>query len=220
MTAPASSSQAPPPVRTWRPMILWSAGILPALSLAWFVAAVVVPVWQVRSIVTSGEEAEDSAGAYTMMTQDIERLGGKEQAAMRFGFYLRLPDWIAPQKPGAALLLEGCGQAGIPPLAVCLDTRDPDLRQATVQSLRMIALNEQCARNFEATTSAARLLTGTLDSGDRSEVLNVISTLEQLGRAADCARPELEKLLKHPDKEVRDAAAAALAKLRGGEKAK
>jgi hypothetical protein len=38
VTEPAD--QPAKPLRTWRPMILWTAAILLALGLAWFVAAV------------------------------------------------------------------------------------------------------------------------------------------------------------------------------------
>jgi hypothetical protein len=43
------SADPAPPLRTWRPMAAWTGAILLALGLAWFVGAVVVPVWQVRS---------------------------------------------------------------------------------------------------------------------------------------------------------------------------
>jgi hypothetical protein len=48
---PEAAEQPAKPRRTWLPMTLWTAGILLALGLAWFVGAVVVPVWQVRSTV-------------------------------------------------------------------------------------------------------------------------------------------------------------------------
>ena len=48
---PDVAEQPAKPIRTWRPMVLWIAGILLALGLAWFVGAVVVPVYQTHAVV-------------------------------------------------------------------------------------------------------------------------------------------------------------------------
>ncbi|MBN2130871.1 MAG: hypothetical protein JW741_15320, partial [Sedimentisphaerales bacterium] len=50
---PDVGDRPPSPRRTWVPMTLWASSILLALGLAWFVGAVVVPVWRVRRCVTA-----------------------------------------------------------------------------------------------------------------------------------------------------------------------
>ncbi len=83
---PEPAEQAAKP-RTWRPMVHWTAGILLALGLAWFVAAVVVPYFRVRAFMTGGAPSRE----------DISRLGGPEKTARWIVWYLRLPKVIAPR---------------------------------------------------------------------------------------------------------------------------
>jgi len=139
-TATTKTAPLPRPLRTWGPMALWSAGILLALGLAWFVAAVVVPVWQTRAAVqhvydklapwygaggfgvTAAREQELKAA--------VDKLGGPESTARRLGLYLMLPEWTdagsradtyfdmldpGPRKE-AFSVLSFCGPYGVPVL--------------------------------------------------------------------------------------------------------
>lgn len=64
---PEPAERSAKPVRTWRPMILWTAAILLALGLAWFVGAVALPLVKAKIRmhtllafpVTSGASGED-----------------------------------------------------------------------------------------------------------------------------------------------------------------
>jgi hypothetical protein len=118
MTTPAPSQQMPKP-RTWRPMAAWTAGILLALGLAWFVGAMVLPVWQVRTILMD-------KGNYQMgsLNVDVARLGGKESSARTLSIYMQLPDKLAPRKRWCVRLLEECGDYGVPAIKKALRSSD------------------------------------------------------------------------------------------------
>jgi hypothetical protein len=86
-------------------MVLWSVGILLALGLTWFVAAVVVPVWQVHQIVrrvTAGDATE------------VARLGGPNAALSKALLYLRLTKGRSSERWRVAGLLGYCGKGAIP----------------------------------------------------------------------------------------------------------
>ena len=108
MTEPADPPA--PPLRTWRPMAAWTAAILLALGLIWFVAAVVVPVWQVRQAVLKTRKNEYLDPALGLKL--VEDLGGPAKAAPKLVLYIRMPKSIAPQCETAAMLLGSCGKAG------------------------------------------------------------------------------------------------------------
>ena len=128
-----------PPLRTWRPMAAWTAGILLALGLAWFVGAVVVPVWQVRKIVKSWE-----GGRYHPMytgrffTNEIAQLGGPVSASRKLGIYLRTPVGSSANRQVAAAILGECGAPAIPELERLLENEDERVRQAAAAALKEI----------------------------------------------------------------------------------
>jgi hypothetical protein len=123
----------PKPVRTWRPMVAWTLGILAALGLAWFVGAVAVPVWTTKAIVTAYATQEiDEPTA-------IERLGGQEAAARRLALYLRMPKcWRhrpticlpTDEADEAAFLLFACGRPGALVVPRLLESRDAEILRA------------------------------------------------------------------------------------------
>ena len=78
------ADQPAKPLRPWRPMAAWTAGIVLALGLAWVVAAVVVPVWQVRAAVrrTYGVPAWNGY-PQAAMEKEVRSLGSPERAAER-----------------------------------------------------------------------------------------------------------------------------------------
>jgi len=143
VTAPAD--QPAPPVRTWRPMALWTAALLLVLGLIWFVAAVAVPVWQTRKVVddycrkTFGNTqpgTPPAPGYYEM--QVIEVLGGRAQSARRIDLYLRLPAKSPAHVHSAVYLLGWCGRNAIPVLERILENRDPSVRIAAAEALKKI----------------------------------------------------------------------------------
>jgi hypothetical protein len=123
------------PVRTWRPMVLWSAGIVLALGLVWFAAAVVWPVWLTRKVVL----AYSGPDAYVMLAgyhdDAVARLGGQELAAKRLALYLRLAPAVAPHKVVALRLLRECGPWGMAPLTSALRSDRPALQRSAASLL-------------------------------------------------------------------------------------
>ena len=110
MTEPAA-----PPLRTWRPMALWSVGIMLALGLAWFVGAVAVPVWQVRKAVGQYWSHTRWVGKvwppYPAWEENtIKSLGGLDEAVRKLALYGRFPRWVAPyqEEEGVPALLKYC----------------------------------------------------------------------------------------------------------------
>jgi len=71
-----------------RGAVLWTAGILLALGLVWFVAAVVVPVYMTRAAV------RDYQHPSAMPDELVQRLGGAERARARLRLFVRLPEWV------------------------------------------------------------------------------------------------------------------------------
>jgi hypothetical protein len=81
------------PGKNLRGAVLWTAGILLALALAWFVGAVAVPFFQVRAIVREfGGIPSNVAAPY------IKRLGGPERAGARLALFVRLPGWATSSR--------------------------------------------------------------------------------------------------------------------------
>lgn len=113
-----------PRVRTWRPMLLWTAAIVAATGLAWFIGAVVVPVWQARRVLM---HQPTFAG--------VERLGGKESALRKLVMYMRVPERWAPHKYEGTALLGACGPAAVPKLILLLRHREPGVREGAAETL-------------------------------------------------------------------------------------
>ena len=110
------------PPRIWRPMLLSTLGILAALALAWFIGAVVLPVWQVhRALSGLAANSLRAASLYnTWGDADGERkravaaLGGDRQALGKLRLYLSLPKRLAPAREPAVFLVPCCGEQGLP----------------------------------------------------------------------------------------------------------
>ena len=216
----------PKPVRTWRPMVAWTLGILAALGLAWVVGAVAVPLWQVRRAMLTSDE--------------IESLGGARAAARKLCLYIRMPEWLAPERKRAVYLLEKCNPDNVPEWIILLDDRDPSVRWLAADTLEEIAAPEAVAplvaalkeRDPSVRLAIIRAL-GTLGSPQAVEPLvNVLRKDEAdcrrmaayalgcIGPAARDAAPALEEALKAQDENIRAAAAEALEKIRQEGKAK
>ena len=86
------------PPRIWRPMIMWTAGILVVLGLAWFIGAVAVPYYQVRAVFKL--RALDVDGFF--YEEGVRVLGGPERALPKIRVYLRFPSKLAPCRRGSS----------------------------------------------------------------------------------------------------------------------
>ncbi len=113
-----------PPLRTWRPMAAWTAGILLALGLAWFICVLAASFVQVRAAVgridaaieriACGQGAPATEGKAPEL--EVAALGGPEKAAAKCSLYLRCPEWLATddQKGTAFMILSACGPPAVP----------------------------------------------------------------------------------------------------------
>ncbi len=138
------SEPAAPPLRTWRPMAAWTAGILLALGLAWFVGAVVVPVWRTREIVLGCEERYGDAWDKTC-PDAVALLGGSERAARHLAIYVRIPDRLAPGKYEAFGILASCGRPAAPVLAENLRRSEKDRRTWAAKALCRLGADSEKA---------------------------------------------------------------------------
>ncbi len=126
----ATVAQTP---RTWRPMVLWTAGILLAIGAAWFVGAVAVPVWRADCTMAQYDDLKRHASyPWQGLRQSIEDLGGEDAAARKLGLYLRMPGWAAGHKVVALEILAHCGKLALPAFRDALGSRDTGVRGAAV----------------------------------------------------------------------------------------
>ena len=142
---PEPTEQASKPLRTWRPMAAWTAAILLALGLIWFVAAAVVPVWQVRSRLNGlghfewkSEQIEDAAYNHQGLSL-VAEVGGQRRCAWALRVYVSLmPENLAPRKYEAVRCAAFCGEPGRALLESLQGSADPDVRQAAAEALKKI----------------------------------------------------------------------------------
>jgi hypothetical protein len=222
-------------------MLLWTAAILAALGLAWFIGAVVVPVWQTREALSRSRRLANST------VHTFERLGGPRAAARKLALFLRMPRWCRQERSQggtvdggieAVFLLAGCGEPGGKALARALDHRDtaireaaaniimgmgweqPEAAQALIRKANDPAMN-WCAVKllFESSPpppAAVPVLVEALQSPAENIRCEAANALGNLGPPAQAAIPALEKALTDPQQSVRAAAAEALKKIRAG----
>jgi hypothetical protein len=116
-------------------MVLWSAGILLALGLTWFVGVVVVPFLQVRWAV---QRAVVSTPYYS---KEIGRLGGEQVAARKLRLYLRMPMRWAPCRNTAIRMLCECGYEAAPDVWQVLRKEAPDVRVEVMRGMGWIGIS-------------------------------------------------------------------------------
>jgi len=195
---PDTTDQPAPPPRTWRPMALWSAAIVAALGLAWFVAAVVVPACRTRRLVELYSTA--GIGDKVAVAEDVIReLGGPENAVSRLAQYVRLPARLAPRKYDGLMLIAYCARA--PRLASRRYDAPPG---APAPSVLLLVAGER----RPAAHVAIKALEDLLGTGSAEVRQHSATALGWLG---------LEDLLEDADPSVRAAAAEALEAIRDEE---
>ncbi len=140
MTGPADLPAKP--LHTWRPMALWSAGILLALGLAWFVGAVAVPVWQVRSgLVNVGWFVSGPVDRIPGGDALVIKLGGPVPATSKLELYLCMPREFASKRAEAVEVLaeiEPPAKDAIPVLKRLVNDDDEAVRNIAASALNKI----------------------------------------------------------------------------------
>lgn len=128
-------------------MTFCAAGIPLVLSLAWFVGAVVVPVWQVKSgiarvgWVMSGPVTHIPGGK-----ELIAELGGSASASTKLELYLRMPKMLASERLEAIEVLaeiDPPAKGAIPILERLLKDEDELVSMAAASTLKKIRDEER-----------------------------------------------------------------------------
>jgi len=189
-----------------RAIIAWGVGMLVALVLAWFVAGVAVPCYQVRALVL--EDADSDSLSYLSEEAAVD-LGGEERAAAKVGLYLRFPGWLAPRRDRAVIILIPCGKPAVPLLVAALNDRDPRVRNSAAYAL------SQVPNAAEALPEALPALVKALGDKYVGVRYHAALALARLGPGAAEAGPVLQDALLDEDESVRFAAAEALKGIRG-----
>jgi hypothetical protein len=216
-------AEAKPPA-TWRPLILWSAAIVLALALAWFVGAVVIPAYQVHSTIRNIHAILYRPTSEPLNVAPLVKvLGGPERAAWKLSIYLRLPKkLICRSRPPpdderaiAIELLAACGKPGVGPLIRELKHPEPDMRKLAASALGRIGpeAREAVPVLIQALSDTAAGESSAYQAPDPVCCV-AAEALGKIGPDAEAALPALEKLLSDGSW-GKEAAAAAIVKIRG-----
>lgn len=235
------------PVRTWRPMMLWSGGIVLALGLIWLVGVVVVPYWQARALV------------HDYSVRSFDRLGPPRDAVRKMRIYLKISRLLPGEEKSRQETCDAVSMFGgesIPVLVEALSDSDQTVRRraasvlgeccpdwlsrdaATSENRRDAkqavsalekALSDQepsvcisaalalCRVDPAKTNLTVRFLIGRLQESDEESRLLAAHALSLIGPEAKEAIPMLEAVLKDEHETVRIVAARALKSVRGEE---
>jgi len=226
-------------------MVLWSAGIVLALGLVWFVGAVVVPtlethrvVKQFRSRCSGGKGANDEKADAAIL-----QLGDAETVSRRLGIYLRLPRWTYDEdlRYYAVRLAVSCERPAMKLLGRELRGEDPRERFTAAEGLARIGPDaiafapalERALCDPEADVRIAAgyalvridpgnmhgisALVEVLSAGDAPAQSSAAWHLGWLGPYAKAATPALEDAARSGNESLQYAAAEALKKIRGEE---
>ncbi len=178
MTEPAGRPASSP--RTWRQMVLWTAGILLALGLVWFVGAVMVPYYQGREAAKCGS---------------VDPVGSPAQVARNLDIYLRVSRIFARKDEEVTRQGEGRMRLGAAEMlygmdgdwafsALCAALKDPDwkIRDLAVQAL---------GRYRDHASESVPLLIEALKDPDYRVRSHAANSLGEIGPAAAEAVPAL-----------------------------
>jgi len=226
------------PEPSWRPFVLWGAGIVAVILAAWLAAAVYMPAWQVREAVKRCvHNPLAGRGAWAKEAAvEIERLGGPETAIHHISLYLRFPRRLLGGEPwhraAATTMLLACGEKATPELIRALGNRDADVRSAAAWALGELG-DSRAAVPLEGrlkdedwnvrvsvahslgkikVLGAVESLIAVLDDQEREVRYTTVWALGEIGDPR--ARGPLQAMLQDKDESVRQAAGTALKRLK------
>jgi hypothetical protein len=159
---------------------------------------VIRPYWEVRHVV----RLFCPTRCGTPGTVAMKMLGGQDRAAAKLRLYMKMPRWIAPDRPRAALLLGYCGAPGIPALVDALNDSDPFVREFAAFSLGL---------NRDEAKEALPALFTSLDDPCGSVRAAAVQALAVIAPAATRADPRIHAMVSDDDLFARSAAAQVLA---------
>jgi HEAT repeat protein len=212
---PEAGDQPAKPLRTWRPMILWSAGILAVLGVLWLGISMYAPIRQTQDIVRSCRISAPAPppgpppwyGRIENAGEHIRRLGGPSRAASRLALYLRWSMRLSPsdasERLPAVVLLGHCGKPAVPTLLKLMRESDKD---KCLGGWELFYLETAILRASQ--DAVPEMITALGDPDDRIREVAVFA----LGKGE--AVPELRLALAHPNGRIRSGAAQALAQMR------
>ena len=172
---------------------------LAVVILSWLV---IIPVTRVRAaLARASAGGPGGPGGRGHIGQAADELGDPERAARQLGVYLRMPEFLAPERLAATAALGFCGRYAVPRLTGLLDDQDPAVRRAAT-----LALGNTGA------AGAGGAVEPLIAALEREDLLAcAASALGALGDAR--AAGPLSRKLGHPDQAVRRDLSRAMAAL-------
>ena len=190
---PHEAPQEPKPAEKTGPsrrtIITWSALMFTALTLAWFVGAVVRPVWRVRGPCAAVDRFwigfRFPRGDWTQQAEkEIAYLGGPEDAAQRLSTYLRLPNRAEHHRTAAAWMLGECGRIAVHPLTALLKDKYWEVRYVSAVALGELKDDSSVEGLAEALDDRPVCAVSPLSSGiGRTTVLKAVCSAVGLRRS-------------------------------------
>jgi hypothetical protein len=176
-------------------MAAWTAGIVLALGLAWFVGAVVVPVWQVRGVLRRNASMEHNwIAALADGPQLAAQLGSSQTATHKLAMYIQVPRFVAPRKQSAMYLLLSCGEEGYQSIRTFFKVGDVEQRVCATKAVLFMKGIDVIAMLMEALAdSDPQVRLAALAGADQAiQVLEISESTRAivLGKLAEIAKDD------------------------------
>ncbi len=190
-----------------RAIIGWSAGMLAALGLAWFVGTAVIRLMDARAATKRCLPLADSSEWDASARSEVKKLGGARRAVPLLSTYARLPGVAREDRFTAKMMICACREEAQPTITELTEDEDPYVRFWAAVALARMGKPEAIAPLLRETKG-----------GDDAVKLVAGEALEAIDRRSALAR--LEQIARQEDSELRDTATWALIWLRGEDKGK
>jgi HEAT repeat protein len=195
-----------PQARKRSHLIWWLCGMVLCLlaAAALFYWKLVVPIVEVNRAVGRCEALQMSEEAMgRQVAAEAKRLGGNATLANYLRTSLRAPAFVCRSQVIAASMLAHCGKPAVPVLIEALEHQDLHVRINAASALIHIG---------PEAVAAVPALIARLGDADANTRYNVVVALGRIGDAR--AAVPLKRMLKDRDREIRQAAAEALKKVK------